>query len=134
MVLQDVIQNLSKNVVRTSIDRVFQQRVAGPLGLRDTEYRQNRRNKRRRVAASEKGNYYEWQTSVEMGFVKPTKRIPKSLFRDSLIWGEVHDGNADLYAGVAGQAGLFSTAEEVFKLALQFLPAYSRLLRPKACE
>ena len=36
--------------------------------------------------------------------------------------------------GVAGHAGLFSTAEEVFKIALQFLPKYTQLLKPETCE
>jgi len=35
--------------------------------------------------------------------------------------------------GVAGHAGLFSTAEEVFKIALQFLPNYTQLLKPETC-
>lgn len=55
-------------------------------------------------------------------------------FRKHLIWGEVHDGNAYFMGGVAGHAGLFSTAEEVFKIALQFLPQYTQLLKPETCE
>lgn len=54
--------------------------------------------------------------------------------RTQQIWGEVHDGNAYFMGGVAGHAGLFSTAEEVFKIALQFLPQYTRLLKPETCE
>ena len=36
--------------------------------------------------------------------------------------------------GVAGHAGLFSTAEETFKIAQQFLPNYTTLLKPETCE
>jgi CubicO group peptidase (beta-lactamase class C family) len=36
--------------------------------------------------------------------------------------------------GVAGHAGLFSTAEEVFRIAEQFLPNYTKLLKPETCE
>jgi CubicO group peptidase (beta-lactamase class C family) len=36
--------------------------------------------------------------------------------------------------GVAGHAGLFGTAEDVFKIALQFLPGYTSLLKPETCE
>ena len=57
-----------------------------------------------------------------------------AFFRDDQIWGEVHDGNAWFMGGVAGHAGLFSTAEEVFKIALQFLPNYATLLDPETCE
>jgi serine-type D-Ala-D-Ala carboxypeptidase len=55
-------------------------------------------------------------------------------FRTHQIWCEVHDGNAYFMGGVAGHAGLFSTAEEVFKIAQQFLPNYTTLLKPETCK
>ena len=36
--------------------------------------------------------------------------------------------------GAAGHAGLFSTAEEVFNLALQFLPDHTTILSPETTE
>ena len=90
------------------------------------------------VAASEKGNEFERQTCIEKGYVLPPATAggtdTRSAFRDYQIWGEVHDGNAYFMGGVAGHAGLFSTAEEVFKIALQFLPRYTQLLKPETCE
>ncbi len=83
------------------------------------------------IAASELGNDYEKQTCIEKF---PELRIPHSAFRTRQIWGEVHDGNAYFMGGAAGHAGLFSTAEEVFKIALQFLPQYTTLLKPETCE
>jgi CubicO group peptidase (beta-lactamase class C family) len=46
---------------------------------------------------------------------------PLRKWRKQVIWGEVHDGNAHFLGGVAGHAGLFSTAREVFRIASQFL-------------
>ncbi|MEO7672482.1 MAG: serine hydrolase [Pyrinomonadaceae bacterium] len=99
------------------------------------------------IAASEKGNEYEKQTCIEIGYLGPSGGVGNaekrpvatalgsdSLFRNGVIWGEVHDGNAHFMGGVAGHAGLFSTAEEVFKIAQQFLPNYTKLLKPKTCE
>jgi CubicO group peptidase (beta-lactamase class C family) len=43
----------------------------------------------------------------------------------------VHDGNAHFMDGVAGHAGLFSTARDVFRIANQFL-AGSQLLKPES--
>ncbi|MGQ0542987.1 MAG: serine hydrolase, partial [Blastocatellia bacterium] len=86
---------------------------------------------RSETAASEFGNEYERQTSIEKF---PELRIPQSAIRSHLIWGEVHDGNAWFMGGAAGHAGLFSTAEEVFKIALQFLPNYTQLLKPETCK
>ncbi|MEK6325701.1 MAG: serine hydrolase domain-containing protein [Acidobacteriota bacterium] len=54
-------------------------------------------------------------------------------WRKHLIWGEVHDGNAYFMGGVAGHAGLFSTAREAFRLANQFLPG-SELLKPESLD
>ncbi|PYT00283.1 MAG: hypothetical protein DMF63_06830 [Acidobacteria bacterium] len=93
---------------------------------------------RREIAASENGNEYEKQTCIGLGYLPKDSPSPldgpESFFRDHLIWGEVHDGNAYFMGGVAGHAGLFSTAEEVFKIAQQFLPNYTKLLKPETCE
>lgn len=83
----------------------------------------------RRIAASEKGNEFEKQTCIEMGY-----DVSGYDWRDYLIWGEVHDGNAWAMGGVSGHAGLFSTADEVFKIAGQFLPGYTKLLEPETCR
>ena len=51
----------------------------------------------------------------------PRPFAPSHHWRDGVIWGEVHDGNAHYLGGIAGHAGLFSTAREVFQIANQFL-------------
>lgn len=92
---------------------------------------------RREIAASERGNEYEKQTCIEMGYLADPSAhagASDSWFRKDVIWGEVHDGNAYFMGGVAGHAGLFSTAEEVFKIAQHFLPNYTKLLKPETCE
>ena len=93
----------------------------------------------RETAASEKGNEYEKQVCIEQSYIGANRspdeiHAPHSAFRAYIIWGEVHDGNAYFMGGVAGHAGLFSTAEEVFKIALQFLPKHTKLLKPETCE
>jgi CubicO group peptidase (beta-lactamase class C family) len=42
-------------------------------------------------------------------------------FREGVVWGEVHDGNAFRRGGVAGNAGLFGTARDVWLLARRWL-------------
>ena len=54
-------------------------------------------------------------------------------WRTSAIWGEVHDGNAYFLGGSAGHAGLFSTAAETHKIAVQFLERTSRMFSPETC-
>ncbi len=55
-------------------------------------------------------------------------------WREQLIWGEVHDGNAYFLGGAAGHAGLFSNAPETLRLAEQFIAARTRLLAPETCQ
>lgn len=115
-------------------DFEFDLGIAKPLGLTRTMFDPLRKGvDRRAIAASEKGNAYERETCVEQGYLQRSAAGDPGL-RDHQIWGEVHDGNAWFMGGVSGHAGLFSTAEEVFKIALQFLPKYTRLLRPETCE
>ncbi len=51
-----------------------------------------------------------------------------------MVWGEVHDGNCYFMNGVSGHAGLFSTAEEIFKIAQQFTAETTQLLKPETCR
>jgi CubicO group peptidase (beta-lactamase class C family) len=55
-------------------------------------------------------------------------------WREGLIWGEVHDGNAYFLGGAAGHAGLFSNAHETLRLAGQFMAARTELLAPETCQ
>jgi serine-type D-Ala-D-Ala carboxypeptidase len=113
-------------------DFEFDLGVTAKLGLKRTTFNPLSHGfDRTQIAASENGNAYERQT-CEQQF--PEIRIPRSALRTDLIWGEVHDGNAYFMGGVAGHAGLFSTAEEVFKIAQQFLPNYTKLVKPETCE
>jgi len=63
-----------------------------------------------RIAATEWGQRWEMKMCAERG-------VAYDAFRDTLIWGETHDGNSHhLGNGCAGNAGLFATAPEVFEL------------------
>ena len=115
------------------IDEVAIREVIAPLRLVDTSFNPSD-TLLGRIAASEKGNEYERQMCNDLGYLDAKNPVATDVFRTETIWGEVHDGNAYFMGGVAGHAGLFSTAEEVFKLAQQFLPNYTTLLKPETCE
>jgi serine-type D-Ala-D-Ala carboxypeptidase len=80
------------------------------------------------IAACETGNAYERDMCEQAGDGEY-----KDL-RRSLIWGNVHDGNAFFLGGAAGHAGLFSTAAETLVLAQQFLGKRSKLLKEETCQ
>jgi len=67
------------------------------------------------IAACETGNAYEQNTCRE------TNAGEFQNWRQDIIWGQVHDGNAHFLGGAAGHAGLFSTAPETLIIANQFL-------------
>ena len=58
----------------------------------------------------------------------------RSTFRQRIIQGEVQDENASVLGGVAGHAGLFSTAEDLARFAQCMLHAGSPILRPETVE
>jgi len=110
------------------IDQIAKKEIFAPLNLQDTFYNPPK-ELRRRIAASEKGNEYEKRMCVDLGY-----EVEKYNWRDYQIWGEVHDGNCWFMNGVSGHAGLFSTAEETFKIAQQFLENQTTLLKPETCQ
>ncbi len=148
-----LLQQILENILGKPFDEISEEQIIRSQRLIDTGFNPDR-EKLMRIAASEKGNEYEKQTCIEQGYLRADHlnhraaetaplvnasrndkiRNPKSAFRNDVIWGEVHDGNAYFMGGVSGHAGLFSTAEEVFKIAQQFLPNYTQLLKPETCE
>lgn len=134
-----LLDELVRDRMGRPLDQVAIREIFEPLGLRNTLFNPPE-TLRARIAANEKGNEFERQMCVEQGYLTADgkgpspKRSGSDVFRDYQIWGEVHDGNAYFMGGVAGHAGLFSTAEDVFKIALQFLPNYTTLLKPETCK
>ncbi|MEU8821622.1 serine hydrolase [Actinoplanes sp. NPDC048796] len=81
---------LVERVTGKTLDRAVRDGVTGPLRMRDTGYNPGP-ELRPRIAAT------EYQPYVDRG----------------LVWGEVHDENAWSLGGVAGHAGVFSTADDL---------------------
>lgn len=125
---------LLESVYGKRLDQVVLDEIVVPLCLKNTIFSPPS-ELRTRIAASEFGNAFEKLTCIAEGYLLANdKAAIDSKFRSDMIWGEVHDNNAYFMGGVSGHAGLFSTAEEVFKIAQQFLPGHSKLLKPETCE
>ena len=74
-------------------------------------------------------NIYEPIGAYTLGYL-PRKKFPASqiapteddkLFRKKLLTGYVHDQGAAMHGGIAGHAGLFSTANDLAKLGQMWL-------------
>ncbi len=102
---------LVERVTGDPLDEVIAERITEPLGMTDTEFNPPA-EKLHRVAAT------EFQTTPPRGMVR----------------GQVHDENAWSLGGVAGHAGLFSTAHDLGVLAQALLNGGTyggeRILRP----
>lgn len=93
MLLGEIVERVTgSNIKQFSEEKVFE-----PLGMSETYFLPPKRLKHR-IAATE--------------------------FREGLgqvVWGEVHDENAYAMGGIAGHAGLFSTAADTARYALMWL-------------
>lgn len=123
------------------LDRLAAREICAPLDLKRTMFNPPPELKRD-IAATECGQVFE-HANADAELVAPGRFEvpgPSGLrvraagvypWRDKVIWGEVHDGNAYFMEGVAGHAGLFSTARDVFRIATQFLTG-SELFKPES--
>ena len=93
----DVLGMIVESVSGERLDRFLARRVFGPLGMHDTFYRPAD-SVRYRVAPTE---------------MNPPRGYP--------LRGEVHDENAYALGGIAGHAGLFSTAADLSIFAQMML-------------
>ncbi len=97
------------------LDRFLEQNLYRPLGLRSTTFNP-RAHGFTEFAATEQGNVYERHMVYDSTFGYLYKGDPTAWngWRQYVLNGEVDDGNA-FYAngGVAGHAGLFSTAADL---------------------
>jgi serine-type D-Ala-D-Ala carboxypeptidase len=121
---------LLENLYGKRLDEIANDEIFTSLNLQNTFYNPPK-TLRKKIAASENGNKFELQMCVEKGFSIENR---KSKIEDRNCRGEVHDGNCYFMNGVSGHAGLFSTAEETFKIAQQFLANQTKLLKPETCE
>jgi beta-glucosidase-like glycosyl hydrolase/CubicO group peptidase (beta-lactamase class C family) len=87
-----------EEVAGQPLDELLQERLWNPLGMLETRY-EPESTLRPRIAATE----------------------IDTIWRNEMVWGTVHDENADAMGGVAGHAGIFSTAVDLSVFARMML-------------
>lgn len=107
-----VLGLLIERVGGSKLDRIFRERVAGPLGLTRTGFPRGEQTFAD-AAATERGNAFERALAGEA--------TSGYSWREEIPRGEVHDANAHGLQGIAGHAGLFGTAVEVARIACELL-------------
>ncbi|MBI3993387.1 MAG: beta-lactamase family protein [Candidatus Lambdaproteobacteria bacterium] len=94
LILGELVRRLSG----TTLAEFFHRHVGHPLGLRETSFH-----------------------PLEQGLaltVAPTQYCP---YREQLLRGVVHDENSHVFGGEGGNAGLFSTARDLWRFARMIL-------------
>ncbi len=113
------LQLLLERITGRPLDTLLHDEVTGPLGLHHTRYNPPA----------------DWKPKIA---ATEDARKPWSGLERGLVWGEVHDENAFGLGGVAGHAGVFSTAWDLAVLGRTLLNggAYgrTRILRPESVE
>jgi serine-type D-Ala-D-Ala carboxypeptidase len=99
MVLGEIIETISGS----QLDAFFHERICQPFQLRSTTF-------------LDLTQFATWRTQPKEDELAPTELCP---WRKKVLWGEVHDDNAFAMGGVAGHAGLFSSAHDIHTLVAQ---------------
>ena len=111
-----------------SLDAFCQREIFGPLGMTNTTFNPSP-DLRSKIPPTADERDRECSADLPRAAAEgaPAREKPKSpeppsvnrpsTFRHHIIQGEVQDENASVLGGVAGHAGLFSTAEDIAKFA-----------------
>lgn len=89
---------LVERLTGKGLDEYVKEEITDPLGMKETGYNPSAKLKRRMAAT-------EYQPLIGRG----------------MVWGQVHDENAWSLDGVAGHAGVFSTAQDLAVFAHMML-------------
>ncbi|MBT2492811.1 serine hydrolase [Streptomyces sp. ISL-96] len=113
------LQLVLEEITGRTLDALLHDEITAPLGMHRTRYNPPASWKPKTAATED-------------------ARLPWSGLDRGLVWGEVHDENAYSLGGVAGHAGVFSTAWDLAILGRTLLNggAYgqARVLRPESVE
>jgi CubicO group peptidase (beta-lactamase class C family) len=112
---------LVEEVARQPLDEFCAARIFAPLGLSDTRFV--------RVGDGDPERAGPRLSDPLRHRFAATESCP---WRGRVLWGEVHDPNAWAMGGVAGHAGLFSTADDVMRYAEAVLAVWhGRAVEPE---
>jgi CubicO group peptidase (beta-lactamase class C family) len=102
-----LLGGIVEKVAQRTLDRVFAEEIAAPLGLRST-------------------GFIDLEAAPPP-FAERAAACGWCEWRERRVRGQVQDENAWAMGGVAGHAGLFSTAREVHRLTAEHVRAWQGL-------
>jgi CubicO group peptidase (beta-lactamase class C family) len=123
-----LLGKLVERVTGKTLKEFSEQEIFTPLGMEESRFAPLR-ILRESTAATEQGNTHERALSRKY-------RIDDSFrWREEMIVGEVHDGNSYYcFGGISGNAGLFSTADDLARFARLLLSGGNAILNRALVE
>jgi CubicO group peptidase (beta-lactamase class C family) len=110
-----------ERIAEESLDVFCQREIFGPLALSDTTFNPPAEIRAKIPPTADEREEAKCGADTPVRELPPPEKQPSvsvcSTFRNRIIQGEVQDENASVSGGVAGHAGLFSTAEDVASFA-----------------
>lgn len=111
-----------ERIARETLDVFCQREVFGPLGMIHTTFNPPKESRSKIPPTADERPDGKYSASTPA----------RSTLRQRVIQGEVQDENASILGGVAGHAGLFSTAGDLARFAHAMLHGGRPILRPEA--
>jgi len=118
-----LLGEMIRRVTGLGLDKFADKEIFKPLLMLNTFFNPPK-DRREECAATEDSNSFE----------KRMSNYKDHRWRDGVIVGEVHDENANFLGGVAGNAGLFSTATDLYKFARMLINRGENILSPNSVK
>jgi len=112
-----------REVAGMGLDRFTHVQIFEPLNMKDTFFNPPE-ERRSECAATEDSNSFERRMT----------NYRRYNWREGVVVGEVHDENAHFLGGVAGNAGLFSTASDLAKFCRMLINGGENILSPESVQ
>ncbi len=122
-----LLRRLIEKVTGQEFQKTAQEIIIKRLALKNTFFSVPA-ERVHQTAPTEKGNFHE-KNMCRKNFDRLASAFP---WRETIIRGQVHDANSFYFGGCAGNAGLFSTAADLFTISREFFPETSTLLSPES--
>ncbi|MCP4216895.1 MAG: beta-lactamase family protein [bacterium] len=118
-----LLRYIIEKIAATPFNDLAQNVIINRLGLKNT-FLSVPADRKKDAAPTEKGCSTEYELAEKL-FKKESDAFK---WRKKMIRGETHDCNSFYLGGCAGNAGLFSTTADVFRLCMEFFPGTATLL------
>jgi CubicO group peptidase (beta-lactamase class C family) len=126
-----------ERVAGESLDLFCQREIFGPLEMYYTTFNSPKESRNKIPPTADERSAQKCGADTPVRETPTPTTVPSastqapSTFRQRIIQGEVQDENASVLGGVAGHAGLFSTAEDLTRFAHALLHGGRPILRPE---